>query len=48
MRVFVEGLERNRIMIFSRGFPRIMKRDQASERKGLICNRMSVVVLPVS
>lgn len=35
-------------MIFSRGFARIMKMDQVSRCKGFICNRVGVVVLPVS
>jgi hypothetical protein len=48
MGVRVEGFERDGIVIFSRGFPPIMKWDQVSRRKRFICNRVSVVVLPVS
>jgi hypothetical protein len=48
MGMFVEGFERDRIMIFSRGFARIMKSDQVNWREGFICSRVSVVVLSAS
>lgn len=47
MGVLVEGFERDGIMIFSRSFLPIMKWDQVGRRKRFICNRVSVVVLPV-
>ena len=48
MGMFVEGFERDRIVIFSRGFACIMKSDQVNWCEGFVCNRMSVVVLPAS
>jgi hypothetical protein len=48
MGVLVEGLERDRIMIFSRSFACIMKLNQVSWYEGLVCDRMGIIVLSAS
>ena len=48
MGVFIERFERYRIVIFSRSFARVMKWNQFRWCERFICNRVNIIVLPVS